>query len=211
MKAFVVGFPKSGTTTLTQALTASGINSAHWRVPAGFVGKIIYDNIFAGRAPFAGLEDYQAITQADVCMPRANANHWPNLDFAVIDLIRRTYPECLFILNYREPRQVADSIRRWRKLQPRLVASSIPGLPIGAGGTEDELVIWIENHFAAIRHFFRDSPNFLEIDITAEDAPTRLGEALGIPIAWWGKANQGRSKRRKDDADDATDVGEAED
>jgi hypothetical protein len=203
MKAFVVGFPKSGTTTLTRALTESGLNAAHWRVPAGFVGKIIYDNIFAGREIFAGLEDYQAIAQADVCLPKAGKNYWPNLDFAVINLIRSTYPECLFILNYRDPRRIADSIRRWSRLQHRLTISNIPGLPAGIGGNEDELVIWIENHFSAIRHFFRDSPNFLEIDIAAEDAPTKLSEALGIPIAWWGKANQGRSKPRQKDDDEA--------
>jgi len=189
MKAFVVGFPKSGTTSIDKALAASGLRSAHWKTTKGYVGQIIYRNLFAGIDPLAGLENFAAITQADVCLPKEKLNFWPNLDFAVLRQIRRYHPECVFILNYREPRLTADSIRRWGDLRQRIKQSDIPGLPAGYGGNDEQLIAWIENHFAAVRHFFKDDPKFLELDIAAPDAPYKLGDALGVELKWWGKAN----------------------
>ena len=186
MKLMVIGFPKSGTTSLTEALTASGLRTVHWRIPKKeFVGARIYEAIFRGLDPFALLQNYDAITQADVCLPAHKINFWPNLDFAVLSAIRRAHPSCLFLLNYRRPEAITDSISRWEDLQKRLTVSDIPGLPSGAGSKRTDLITWIENHFAACRRFFADDPHFLEIDIESPDAPNRLGEALGIEIVGW--------------------------
>ena len=186
MRLMVIGFPKSGTTSLTEALTASGLRAVHWRIPnKEFVGAQIYRAIYRGLDPFALLQDYDAITQADVCLPAHRINLWPNLDFAVLSAIRRAHPSCLLLLNYRRPEAIADSISRWEDLQQRLTVSDIPGLPRGAGSKRAELITWIENHFAACRRFFADDPHFLEIDIESPDAPKRLGEALGIKIVGW--------------------------
>lgn len=188
MKLFVVGFPKSGTTTLDMALQASGMNPVHWADAEGqFVGKQIYDNVFAGRDPLAGLEEYDAVTQADVCLPAHQINYWPNLDFAVLSLIRAAHPDCLFVLNHRDPAKVVRSIDSWPALRERLVRSDIPGLPAGRGAEDSELVRWIENHHAACRRYFADDPAFLELSIEAPDAPGRLGQALGIEIKDWGR------------------------
>jgi hypothetical protein len=186
MKLMVIGFPKSGTTSLTEALTASGFRSAHWRTHAGrFVGLLIYQAIYRGFEPFALLKRYDAITQADVCLPALRLNHWPNLDFAVLSAIRRAHPTCLLLLNYRRPEAIADGIMKWDDLQQRVTTSSIPGLPIGLGGKREHLITWIENHFEACRRFFADDEHFLELDIESADAPTRLGKALGIEIVGW--------------------------
>ncbi len=187
MRLFVVGFPKSGTSTITAALEASGMKPVHWGDSQGrFVGQLIYEDALAGRDPLARLGDYDSVTQADVCVPAHGINYWPNLDFAILRAIRAHHPECLFLLNYRDPAKVCSSIDRWPTLRERIVRCTIPGLPRGMGKTDEEMISWIENHFAACRVFFANDPKFLEIDIEAEDAPKILGDALGITIADWG-------------------------
>lgn len=171
-----------------EALERSGLKSAHWKCPRGLVGQIIYDNFYMGREPFASLDEYDAITQADVCLPQDGINYWPNLDFSILAWIRRSHPECLFLLNWREPALIASSIVRWGNLQDRLAVSDIPGMPRGYGVTTDHLVRWIEAHHEAVRKFFKDS-RFLELDIAAADAGIKLSEALGVQLAWWGRAN----------------------
>jgi hypothetical protein len=196
VKLFVVGFPKAGTTTLTMALEASGMNPIHWGGADGrFVGQVIYNNVLAGRDPLDTLQDHDAITQADVCIPAHNINFWPNLDFSVLSAIRAAHPQCLFLLNHREPEKLCRSIDRWPALRERLVESDIPGLPAGKGSTDAELTFWIENHYAACRRFFADDPAFLELSIESPDTPERLGKALGIEIREWGR---GRPLRPRD-------------
>lgn len=187
MKVFVVGFPKSGTTTLTAALEASGLKAAHWADAGGnFIGQIIYENVLSGRDPLARLEDYDAITQADVCIPAQRLNYWPNLDFAILDRIRAAHPECLFLLNTRDPAKICSSIDRWPSLRQRIVRASIPGLPARMGARDEEIVHWIENHYSACRRFFGSDAKFLELPIEDEAAPDILGSALGITISDWG-------------------------
>ncbi len=187
MKLFVVGFPKSGTTTLTAALEASGMKPVHWADSDGkFVGQTIYENVLGGRDPFDGLGAYDCVTQADVCVPVQRVNYWPNLDFAILSVIRAAHPECLFLLNTRDPKKICSSIDRWPSLRERIVRASIPGLPARMGEKDEEIIAWIENHFAACRRFFTSDPKFLELDIEDEKAPLILGKALGITIADWG-------------------------
>lgn len=186
MKLMVIGFPKSGTTSLTRALEASGLKPAHWRAANGkFVGFQIYAAIYRGLDPFALLDGYDAVTQADVCLPSMRLNLWPNLDFAVLSAIRRAHPECLLLLNYRRPEAIADSIGKWDDLQRRITASNIPGLPRGLGRKREHLITWVENHFDACRRFFANDPRFLEIDIESPQAPERISAAIGMELTGW--------------------------
>jgi hypothetical protein len=187
MKVMVIGFPKSGTTSITEALRASGLRAAHWRLPSGrFVGQAIYGAVAMGRDPFFHLKKFDAVTQADVCLPEQKLCLWPNLDFAVLRAIRRAHPECLFLLNYRQPDAICDSIAKWADLGWRLRVSNIPGLPKGLGGKREHLMSWIENHYDACRTYFANDEKFLELDIEAADVPEKLGKALGMEIIGWG-------------------------
>jgi hypothetical protein len=69
MRAVVIGFPKSGTTTLQTALQRSGLRSAHWRWKGEPIGKLIYDGWFEDGDPFARLPGLDVITQMDICVP----------------------------------------------------------------------------------------------------------------------------------------------
>jgi hypothetical protein len=188
MKLMAIGFPKSGTTSLTRALYKSGLMPVHWRTPreGHFVGVQMYRALFSGdNDPFALLPGIDAVTQADVCIPSLKLNLWPNLDFAMLSAVRRAHPECLLLLNYRDPAAIADSIIKWEDLQQRLMVSDVPGLPRTLGGKRGELITWIENHFDACRRYFANDEHFLELDIESPDVPKRLGEALDIEIVGW--------------------------
>jgi len=189
VRAIVVGFPKAGTTTLQEALTVSGLRCAHWVHDGKGVGQLVYDGWFDRDDPFAYLQDLDVLTQMDICVPAWGANHWPNLDIALLLAIRRRHPDCLFILNARRPMDIAESIMRWPGLPDRLNNVAMPGLPRGRGIRKKDVRKWIATHYAAIRQVFANDPGFLDLDIAAEDAPRKLGAALGIEIAWWGRAN----------------------
>lgn len=188
MKIFVVGFPKSGTSTLQKAFEESGLRSAHWQVPAGYVGQLIYADHMEGKDPLSSLSGYDCVTQADVCLPSHGINYWPNLDFAVLERIAGFHPETTFLLNYRSPEKIAKSMCKWNELAARMDRCDIPGLPKGYGRSEKHLVIWIENHINACRRFFQGA-KFAEIDIEDPLAREMVGRIVGTPLKWWGVAN----------------------
>jgi predicted O-linked N-acetylglucosamine transferase (SPINDLY family) len=191
-KVFLVGFPKSGTSTIQKALESSGYRSAHWKVSEGYVGELMQRGLSDKDDPWYYLQQYEAITQADVCLPQLGLNHWPNLDFGVIEKIKELYPDCLFILNYRDPAQTVSSIKRWGDMQARFRDCDIEGLPAGTGD-DASLHEWIVNHMNRVRTFFENDDNFVEIDITSEKAPDILQAKLGVKVLWWGVANRNAS------------------
>ncbi|RLL72999.1 sulfotransferase [Paenirhodobacter hankyongi] len=195
-KLLVVGFPKSGTSTIQRALEESGLVSAHWMWRNRPVGRLIYDGWFSRGDPLALLEGVDAVTQMDFCMPAQGVNLWPNLDIALLLTIRRLHPDCRFILNYRPPQATESSFGRWNTLVERITESDIPGLPRGRGGRPGEVTRWIGAHLDAMRQVFAGDPNFLELDITAPDAAERLGAFLGHEIRWWGVANANPDGKR---------------
>ena len=189
MRAMLIGFPKAGTTTFARACTMSGLRTAHWRTPRGFCGGLIYESFLEGDDPLRQLaQDYDVVAQADVCLGRGE-NFWPNLDFSVLCSIRRYHPECLFVLNRREPARIVSSIARWSNLRKRIANADITGLPHGFGQKDKHLVAWIENHYAACAAMFGNDPRYLDLDIEAPDAREQLSAAMGIEIAWWGIEN----------------------
>ena len=189
----VIGFPKSGTSTLQTAFEKSGIRSVHWTSDEKIVGKLIYDGWFDEGDPFFHLTGIDAITQMDFCHYPSSGQPllslWPNLDISLLLSIRKLYPSCKFILNYRSPSKTADSISRWQDLQKRLIIADCIGLPEGRGNVE-EVERWIGAHVAAVRHIFRDDENFLDLDITSENARAALEVFLGRKLSWWGIANK---------------------
>lgn len=194
-KVFIVGFPKSGTSTLQKALEDTGYSSAHWKVEEGFVGQLMYKGLYEKDDPWYYLKRYDSITQGDVCIPSHGINCWPNLDFNVIKKIQEKHPDCLFVLNYRDPRKTVSSMGRWGDMKQRFKKSEIPGLPAGSG-SDKELEEWIVAHMNKVREFFAGSSNFVEIDIEDESAPNKLSEKLGIKLAWWGVANRNASAKK---------------
>lgn len=193
MRAVAIGFPKSGTSTLQRALTHAGLRCFHQFYRNKPVGKLVYDGLRANGDPFTLMPGADVLTQMDICRPNLGLNFWPNLDLAVLVAIRARHPDCLLILNRRDPAATAASMARWDDLQARITLSDIPGLPQGHGGETRDLEGWIVRHHAAVEAMFGGRPGFLDLDITAPDARDRLGAALGIAVTWWGRANRNRA------------------
>jgi hypothetical protein len=195
VEIFVIGFPKSGTMTLHTAFRRAGRRSAHWLVPEGYCGQLIYRDLRAGRNPLDQLGRYHVITQADVCMPGKThdgeeLNFWPQLDFEVIDAIVSHNPTIKFVLNRRSVSDLVRSIDQWGWLRERLTVSEIIGLPRGKGRSEGELEAWIEGHYAACTDRFVGNPNFLDFDIADPDAKERIERFSGVELPWWGVVNK---------------------
>ncbi len=186
MRAFVIGFPKCGTSSINRALSESGFSPLHHRKGQVAVGSILYRNFYSGRPIFDGLEAYDAITQADACYSRQDVVFWPQLDCMLLRTIRKQNPGCRFILNTRDIEAHIRSISKWFDYRWHLVNAHIPGLPHGYGGEDTHLRRWILGHYANVRAW---GFPYTEVRIDGPDAREQLSEAVGTEIKWWGVEN----------------------
>lgn len=198
LKVINLGLPKSGTTTLGEALKRAGLSVADWRIRPGqtenrqilraFVGKLMYQGYYETGDPLALIDEFDAFTEIDIV--RNGLNLWPQTDWGLIAAIRAHHPGAKFILTHRDPAKLSDSMGRWSNLgKTRLPMNAIPGLPEGYGATDADRIRWIEGHYAFCRQVFAGADDFLEYDVADEDAPHRIGAFLGIDLPWWGVAN----------------------
>lgn len=198
LKVVNLGLPKSGTTTLGQALKKAGYAVADHRLRRReasddpkdrvFVGNLLYQGLFEHGDPMALMPGYDAISEISFIHGRHSV--WPQCDFALLKTLRDLYPDVRFIATRRDLEDHVMSIMGWNNLGTyRLPNSIVPGLPIGYGGTPEQQMRWIEGHHAALRHWFRDDPAFLEVDVADPDARRKISAHLNRPLPWWGRAN----------------------
>lgn len=199
-----LGLPKSGTTTLAQALERAGLRVADHRLKAReqdrpgkrrvFVANLLYQGYFRSGDPMELMADYDAISEMSFIHGRFSV--WPQCDFALLAALRECHPQVRFIATRRDSAAISASMMNWNNLgRTRLPASHIPGLPPGFGATEGEQIRWIDGHYRCLRHWFRDDPDFLELDVAAPDAQARVAALLGRDLPWWGQANVNRKAR----------------
>lgn len=209
LKVINLGLPKSGTTTLGEALKRAGLNVADWRIRhmqsigdrlrRQFVGKLMYEGYYKDGDPLGLMPEFDAFTEIDIIRNRLNL--WPQTDWGMLDAIRTRYPGAKFILTHRDSAQLSDSMGRWAGLgSRRLPNNSIPGLPEGFGGTDAERIRWIEGHYSFCRRVFAGEDCFLEYDIADKDAQTKISDFIGIKLPWWGKVNENTRHRADEDA-----------
>lgn len=199
LKVVNLGLPKSGTTTLAEALRQAGFSVADWRIRAGqtknrkithaFVGKLLYEGFYSSGNPLALMPEFDGFTEISVV--RNGLNLWPQTDWALISAIQDHYPDVRFLLTHRDSVKLSDSMARWSNLGTRrLPENSIPGLPEGYGSTDVDRIRWIEGHYAFCRKVFAGAKNFLEYDVEDPDAPFKIGKFLDRDLPWWGVANR---------------------
>lgn len=196
-KVFNLGLPKSGTTTLSKALQHAGYRVADWRIRRrGYVGALMYVNYFRNLDPLGKMPEFDAFSQVDII--RNGHNLWPQMDYAMLMAIREYHPTIKFLLSYRDPEALSDSMMRWSNLgKRRLKIHDIPGLPVGYGKDHPHRVRWIEGHYSFVRKIFEGDPNFLEYDMTDPEAPKKIGDFLGYDLPWWGQENANVAKESK--------------
>jgi len=193
-----LGLPKSGTTTLKHALDRAGYTVADHRIKARetpddpadrvFVGALMYEGLYKYGDPLALLKDYDALTE--VSFIYGGTSVWPQCDHAMLLALRKLHPKLCFIATRRATEELARSIMRWNNLgKLRIPLSTVPGLPVGYGHEVDEQMIWIDGHYEALTHWFRTDPLYLELDVAAPDARSKLERFLGCDLPWWGQSN----------------------
>lgn len=193
-----LGLPKTGTTTLARALKLAGLRVADHRIrprqtgnPAlrdAFVADLLYKGYFQSGDPAEFFDDFTALTELS-CL-RKGKSLWPQMDFALIDAIRRHHPQVRFVASRRDSWDVSQSMLAWSDMgTDRLAAAGIPGLPEGYGETTRERVQWIDGHYAHLRALFAGDPAYLEYDVGDPGARDAVAAHIGIPLKWWGKAN----------------------
>ncbi|WP_136441377.1 sulfotransferase family protein [Pacificoceanicola onchidii] len=198
VKLVNLGLPKSGTTTLAEALTKGGWRAADHKVRrihsrkrglgGTFIARQLYNGYFNSGNPFETLDLYDALTEISVL--KADVSLWPQCDYALIKAMRLTRPDMLFVATWRPAAELSDSMRRWNNLgKDRLPSGTLPGLPRGYGESDAERIRWIEGHYDMLRDLFGDDPRFLELPVAAEDARERLAAHIGLDLPWWGRAN----------------------
>jgi len=210
-----LGLPKSGTTTLKNALIRAGYRVADHRIkdqedPADpsdrvFVGNLMYEGLYKYGDPAALLAGYTALSE--VSFIYGGNSVWPQCDHAMLLALRKLHPKLRFVATRRATEEMARSIMRWNNLgKLRLPLSTVPGLPVGYGHDIDEQMIWIDGHYEALAHWFRDDPLYLEVDVAAADAPQRLERFLGRRLPWWGHSNINPDGERQPPSDAAPDT-----
>ncbi len=202
LRVINLALPKTGTTTLTDALRAAGLTVADWKIRPGqskrsdiprmHVGKILYEDYFGSGDPLARLDEFDVINEMSAV--RDDRSLWPQTDWGLLQAIMHHHPGVKFVLTTRDPAKTADSMKRWNNLgKRRLPMADIPGLPRGYGRDVMHLEQWLAGHYSFCRKIFEGAENFLEYDIEDADAKERLSDYLGLDLPWWGRSNVGKT------------------
>lgn len=147
----------------------------------------MYRGFFDLGDPAAYLEGFDSVSETSVVGHGKSLG--PQMDFAIIDSLRRLHPDLLFVATRRDAGAMSRSILAWNNLGERLEKAEIPGLPKGFGGTSKARITWIEGHYAHLRCIFTGDPRFLDLDVAAEDAREQLSAFLDVNLPWWGRRN----------------------
>jgi protein O-GlcNAc transferase len=205
-KIFVIGFPKSGTTSMYTSLTLAGIPSIHWstddflpiKTPNEIiVGISIQKSKYQSKPLLSELNNYQAFTQMEVCIDEKRC-YWPQL--VDVPLLYQQYPNSKFIFNDRNIDNWLRSLCRWNisagpirqkgeSLIERIIRLDIPGLPKNKGKTDEELKYWYVQHKNNMMDFFKNKDYFLIFNIEL-DSGDKLAEFLEIQNFSWFHTNK---------------------
>jgi hypothetical protein len=171
-KVILLGLPKCGLMSFTKTLTDAGYNVAFWKNDKGeYIGELIMKAHSEGKPLFHYLSEYDAFTQLDAIDKDKNIFITPKNVF--YKEIYEQNKEALFILNYRDIKHHADSMRSWRDLAYRLAYFGIT-----------DIEGWIEQHNTTIRNYFKDKNNFIEFDIE-HDNISKVSKLLKLPLKWF--------------------------
>jgi hypothetical protein len=185
-KIFGIGFYKTGTTTLYDALRTLGYHTINGdklgSYPGADDGATFIRQIDAGDYRLPTFEMYDAFTD--------------NPYFHIWRQIYGMFPEAKYILTLRdEDRWIASCVKFYRNRRIRPMRVWMFGPHANPSRDEASRQAWLEAyraHNAAVRAHFASHPQqYLEIDPTREPGWDRLCEFLGAPLpdAPWPHAN----------------------
>lgn len=191
-KIFGIGFYKTGTTTLFEALRVLGYATVNGDKPGSYPGAddgaTLIRRIDAGDYRLPTFELFDAFTD--------------NPYFRIWREIHAQYPDAKYILTVRdEQRWIASCVSFFRDRRVRPMRVWMFGPHADPSRDEESRQAWLEAyraHNTAVREFFRDRPGqYLEFDPTQEPGWERLCAFLDAPLPKrpWPHANASKRER----------------
>lgn len=181
---FVMGFGKTGTTSLYRYFQCGGYRVSHWKcLPDLLCGRCIFDNYYANRPLLTGCGDYEVYTQLDATLPPHNCFH-PQTH--LIDELHQQYPRSPWILNTRPFDHWLTSVRHWNNMTDRLLECG----SIRENTTEEFRNLYYDR-LNRVRSFWATHKThaFVEINIESPYAAHILFRHFGINTSCWSDAN----------------------
>lgn len=164
MKIILIGLPKSGTSSFQFLFKKLGLKSFHWTYKEKHIGSIIKKNKNEKKRLLNGIENWDCLTQLDVCISHDD-NCWPQI--TDLHQLYEENKDCLFILNKRDPEKMLKSWKNWNQMDQRVYKFNPE---IVEKKSDDGLVDFFKSHFKNVESFFESKPNanFLSYDIETD-------------------------------------------
>ena len=191
-KIFCIGFYKTGTTTLYDALRTLGYHTVNGDTPGSYPGAddgaTLIRQIDAGDYRLPTFEMFDAFTD--------------NPYFRIWHQLYDLFPDAMYILTARdEDRWIESCVTFYRHRRIRPMRVWMFGPHANPASSAESRQAWLEayrSHNAAVRDFFATRPHqYFEFDPTREDGWDRLCAFLGAPVPDppWPHANPTRPDR----------------
>ena len=176
-KIFCIGFYKTGTTTLFEALRILGYDTVNGDTPGSYPGaddgETLVKQIEAGDYRLPTFERFDAFTD--------------NPYFTIWRQIHAMFPDAKYILTVRDEEPwIASCVKFYRNRRIRPMRVWMFGRHADPSRSPESRQAWLDAyraHNAAVREFFRGREHqFLELEPTREPGWERLCAFLGAPI-----------------------------
>jgi hypothetical protein len=191
-KIFCIGFYKTGTTTLYDALRTLGYHTVNGDTPGSYPGAddgaTLIRQIDAGDYRLPTFEMFEAFSD--------------NPYFRIWRRIYDLFPDAKYILTVRdEPRWIESCVKFYRHRRIRPMRVWMFGPHANPASSPESRQAWLDAyraHNAAVREFFASRPHqYFEFDPTTERGWHRLCAFLGAPVPEqpWPHANPTKPDR----------------
>ncbi len=181
---FVIGFNKTGTTSLHHFFEGNGFPSIHWddnRLATTMVENCLHD-----RRILEGYDQKYRVF-SDMIVQKFRIRFEANSLFRILDT---DYPGSYFIYNNRK---IEDWIAsRWQKPCRKYNCTNVEleMRILNTKDTQDVIDTWKKEKLdfeKEVRRYFSSNPKFLELDITAPDVPQQISKLLGraLDLSQW--------------------------
>lgn len=196
-RVVAVGFNKCGTRSLGLLFERAGHRVVHHKFRDGLrtrrIGRLMKENIEAGRPVFSGAEDFDVYCDLVHSTP---AGTWDGN--AAFREILRDYPDTILLLNTRDR-------EAWIASRLRHGHGEFARREMRARGLDDEAALtdawraeW-DAHHAALRAHMADRPHqFVEFDLDRDPVEALIAAfpAHGLSAGDWGDTGRSRDVRR---------------
>ena len=211
---FVVGFPKSGTTSIFNFFSCAGALSQHYcccgdvtdhrPCYSSIMADCILENKRNGRPMLENCGDYDLYAQLDGEQTYLPNNRTQDLigghylpQVFELDWIHKEYPNATFILPLRHSATWAASVNRWFNMRHRIKSEYMYMNRSDLVNVNLPLVNIYNKHTENVIKFVQQYPShkLIKFQITDPDAGRILANEVGLPESCWGHHNKNKERK----------------